>query len=147
MIVESPQFARATVNWIWAELMGAGIVDPPYDFDLARQDPNAQLPPPWTVQPSHPELLDALAKDFKEHNYDLRYLIELITKSATYQLSSYYEGQWKEEYARYFARHFVRRLAAEELFDAISEATGVFPSIQISGSTAKVHYVMQTRSS
>jgi hypothetical protein len=147
MIVANPQFARATVNWIWAELMGAGIVDPPYDFDLLRQDPNNPPPAPWTIQPSHPELLDALAKDFQQHKYDLRYLIELITKSTTYQLSSYYEGQWKDEYARYFARHFARRLSAEELFDAISESTGEFPTIPIGGSNTKVHYVMQTRSS
>ena len=65
--------------------MGVGIVDPPYDFDLSRQDPNNPPPAPWTVQPSHPELLDALAKDFEAHHYDLRYLIELITKSSAYQ--------------------------------------------------------------
>ena len=35
----SPQFARATVNLFWAELMGVGIVDPPFAFDLERQDP------------------------------------------------------------------------------------------------------------
>ena len=147
MITSNPQFARATVNWFWAELMGVGIVDPPYDFDLSRQDPNNPPPAPWTVQPSHPELLDALAKDFEAHHYDLRYLIELITKSSAYQLSAYYDGEWKDTYARYFARHFVRRLSAEELVDAISAATDVFPSIPISGTNIKVHYVMQTRSS
>jgi hypothetical protein len=147
MLTASPQFAKATVNWIWAELMGVGIVDPPYDFDLVRQDPNNPPPPPWTVQPSHPELLDALAKDFQAHNFNLRYLIKLITKSSAYQLSVSFDGPWKDEYARYFARRFVRRLSAEELVDAISGGTGVFPTIPIGGTNIKVHYVMQTRSS
>ena len=44
MLTTHPQFARATANMIWAELMGVGIVDPPLGFDLARQDP--KNPPP-----------------------------------------------------------------------------------------------------
>jgi hypothetical protein len=146
MLTGSPQFARATVNWIWAELMGVGIVDPPYDFDLARQDPNKPPPAPWTVQPTHPELLDKLAEDFRAHHFDLRYVIKLIVNSSAYQLSSQFDGQWKDDYAPYFARHFIRRLSAEQIFDAISEATGEFPSLHISGTAKKVKYVMQTRS-
>jgi uncharacterized protein DUF1553/uncharacterized protein DUF1549 len=146
MLIDHPQFSKAIVNWVWAELMGVGIVDPPYDFDLARQDPKNPPPAPWTIQPSHPELLEALAKDFREHGYDFRYLIEMITKSSTYQLSTRFDGDWKDAYARYFARRFVRRLTAEELFDAVSQATGVFPEIPISGTGIKVKYVMQTRS-
>jgi Protein of unknown function (DUF1553)/Protein of unknown function (DUF1549) len=146
MITEHPQFSKAIVNWIWAELMGVGIVDPPFDFDLARQDPKNPPPAPWTLQPTHPELLEALAKDFREHGHDLRYLIKLITKSSTYQLASRFDGEWKDSYARYFARRFVRRLTAEELFDAVSQATGLFPEIPISGTGIKVKYVMQTRS-
>src|SRR5438552_1184003 len=95
MLTEDHQFARATVNLIWAELMGVGIVDPPLDFDLARLDPAKPPPAPWTIQPSHPELLEALAKDFREHRYDLRRLIRLIVASSTYQLSSHFDGEWK----------------------------------------------------
>lgn len=146
MITSNPQFARATVNYIWAELMGVGIVDPPYDFDLARQYPTQKFPPPWTVQPTHPELLDALAKDYVGHDYSLRYVVKLITKSSAYQLSSVFEGRWKPDYARNYARHFVRRLSAEELIDAISQSTQVFPDIKVSGTDIKVKYVMQTRS-
>jgi hypothetical protein len=147
MLTEDPQFARATVNLIWAELMGVGIVDPPLDFDLARLDPAKPPPAPWTIQPSHPDLLEALARDFREHGYDLRRLIRLIVTSSTYQLSSHYDGDWKAAYAPYFARHFVRRLPAEAIADAISQATGIFPSISISDSNVKVGYVMQARSS
>jgi len=147
MITSNSQFARATVNLIWAELMGAGIVDPPFEFDLARQDPANPPPAPWTIQPSDPELLNALAQDFREHGYDLRRLMRTIVTSSTYQLSSSFEGEWKPEYANFFARHLVRRLDAEEIVDAISQATGVFPSITVLETPLKVKYVMQTRSS
>ncbi|HWB97121.1 MAG TPA: DUF1553 domain-containing protein [Bryobacteraceae bacterium] len=146
MITSNAQFPRTIVNLIWAELMGAGIVDPPLDFDLARQDPKNPPPAPWTLQPSNPELLDALAKDFVEHHYDLRYLIRTIVTSSTYQLSSHFEGEWKERYGSYFARHTVRRLSPEQVCDAIQSATGVFEEIPIAGTTGKVSRVMQSRS-
>src|SRR5207248_10163117 len=50
MLTSHPQFARATVNLIWSELMGVGIVDPPFEFDLDRQDPGHPPPAPWTIQ-------------------------------------------------------------------------------------------------
>ncbi|MEJ7609140.1 MAG: DUF1553 domain-containing protein [Bryobacteraceae bacterium] len=146
MLTSHPQFARATVNMIWAELMGVGIVDPPFDFDMARQDPKNPPPAPWTLQPTHPELLDALADDFIQHNYDLRHLIRTIVKSSTYQLSSHFDGEWKESYAAYFARHFVRRLSAEMICDAVQQATGIFVDIPIAGTSEKVQRVIQTRS-
>jgi hypothetical protein len=146
MLLESPQFARATVNWIWSELMVVGIVDPPWDFDLLRQDPKKPPPSPWTIQPTHPELLDALGRDFREHNFDLRRLMALITKSSAYQLSSRFEGEWKPQYASYYARRFVRRLPAEHLFDAISQATQVFPEIPIQGTGRKAKYILETYS-
>jgi hypothetical protein len=147
LLTGNPQFARATVNLVWAELMGVGIVDPPLDFDLARLDPANPPSAPWTIQPSHPELLEALAEDFREHHHDLRRLIHLIVTSSAYQLSSHFDGVWKASYGPYFARHFVRRLPAEEIADAISQATGIFPSISINDANIKVKYIMQARSS
>ena len=145
LLTSHPQFARATVNMIWAEMMGVGIVDPPFEFDLARQDPDDPPPSPWTVQPTHPELLEALARDFVNNNYSLRSIIRLIAKSNAYQLSSQFQGQWDPAYAPYFARHFVRRLSAAQLYDAIAQATEVFVDIPILGTDQKVQYVMQTR--
>jgi len=144
ILTTHPQFARATVNLLWAELMGVGIVDPPFEFDLDRQDPTHPPPAPWTVQPSHPELLDALAKDFVANDYSLRHIMRVITKSSAYQLSSHFPGEWKPPYASYFARHFVRRLSAEQLYDAIAQSTDIFVPIAIAGSGEKVQYVMQT---
>lgn len=140
MLTSNPQFARAAVNLIWAELMGRGIVDPPFDFDLARQDPQNPPPTPWKIQPSHPELLNALADDFRINGHDLRRVIKLITKSSAYQLSSYYPGQWQAHNEDYFARHIVKRLSAEQLWDAASQATGVFQTFP----PRKAKYLLQT---
>ena len=50
MLTSHPQFARATVNLIWAEMFGVGIVDPPFEFDLARQDPANYCDTPTPLQ-------------------------------------------------------------------------------------------------
>ena len=47
------QFARATVNYIWAQFFGMGMVDPPDTFDPARLDPDNPPPAPWTLQPTN----------------------------------------------------------------------------------------------
>jgi hypothetical protein len=126
MLTTNPQFARATVNLIWKQFFGLGIVDPVDSFDLARQDSKAQLPAPWTCQPANTELLNALAEDFSKHNFSLKHLMRTIAGSSAYQLSSRFDGTWKESYTPYFARHFVRQLTAEQLHDALTQATLVF---------------------
>jgi hypothetical protein len=123
MMTADMQFSRATVNMFWAKLMGFGFVEPYDEFDLARQDPN-NLPEGWDVQPSHPELLNALAKHFRESNYSLHELFRVITNSSAYQLSASFPGEWNDAYTKYYARKYVRMLTAEELHDAIVSATG-----------------------
>jgi hypothetical protein len=49
-----------------------------------------------------------------------------IARSSVYQLSSRFDGQWEERYTPYFSRKLVQRLSAEQLHDAISQATQVF---------------------
>lgn len=126
MLTTHPQFSRATVNLIWKQFFGLGIVDPVDSFDMARLDPNNPPTAPWTVQPTNPALLEALAKDFVDNKHSLKHLMRSIARSSAYQLSSRFEGEWKEAYTPYFARHYVRMLTAEQLHDAICEATGVF---------------------
>ncbi len=126
MLTRHPQFARATANLIWKQFFGLGVVDPVDSFDLARQDPKAALPAPWTCQPTNDDLLNALASDFASHGFSLKYLMRTIVRSSAYQLSSSFDGDWKESYTPYFARHYVRQLSAEQLHDAISQATQVF---------------------
>ena len=67
-----------------------------------------------------------LAGDFAAHRYSLKRLMRTIARSSAYQLSSRFDGEWKESYTPYFARHYVRQLTAEQLHDAICQATRVF---------------------
>ena len=81
MVTGDFQFARATVNYIWAQFFGRGIVDPPDQFDPARLDPDNPPPRPWTLQPSNPRLLNALAQHFVDSGYDLKTLMREIANS------------------------------------------------------------------
>lgn len=130
ILTSHPQFRKAFANRIWSELMGFGIVEPIDDFDLLKPD-----------QPSNPALLEALAEDFRTHNHSFRHYVQTIMKSSAYQLSSHFEGEWKPEYASYYARKFVRMLSAPELHDAIALATG--KPAKFSTGTEQVGLVMQ----
>lgn len=142
ILTAHPQFARASVNYIWKEVFGVGIVEPADSFDLNRQDP-ATLSPSGTLQPTHPQLLTQLAQSFAASNFSLRALLKTIVVSNTYQLSSRYTaGTWSEAWAPYYARHYPRRLLAEEVVDAIVKATGVAASFTYAGGTAPVAKAM-----
>lgn len=133
ILTAHPQFARATVNYIWKEIFGLGIVEPADSFDLFRQDP-ATLPPGATLQPTHPQLLTKLADHFSVNRYSLRTLLKTILTSNTYQLSSVYTpGAWNESWTPYHARHYPRRLLAESVTDAICRATGVSQRYNVQG--------------
>jgi hypothetical protein len=122
LLTADRQFARATVNYIWKEMFGLGIVEPADSFDLARLSPPAGLVP----QPTHPALLEQLTDAFIASGYDLRGLIRLMAQSSTYQLSARYEtGVWNETWTPLFARHYPRRILAEVLLDSIMQATSV----------------------
>ena len=130
-ITADPQFARATVNYIWEKLMAEGLVSPSSSFDPARLSPTAQMPEGWALQPANAELLEALAQEFSRDSFNLRNLIATIVKSSAYQLSSQYPGTWRLDYVPYYARKYVRRLDAEEAHDAITKATGMMPSYEL----------------
>jgi hypothetical protein len=117
------QFARAAVNLIWAKLMVVGLVEPTDGFDLKRLDPKNPPPKPWTIQPANPELLQALAEDFRANNYSIQHVIKTIMKSNAYQLSTSFPGEWKNAYIPYYARRFARVLTPPEAVDMVAQAT------------------------
>ncbi|HWB96618.1 MAG TPA: DUF1553 domain-containing protein, partial [Bryobacteraceae bacterium] len=106
-----PYFAEAAVNRIWGQFFGRGIVDPVDDFRS-------------TNPPTHPDLLAALAKDFREHGYDLRHLMKTIVMSRTYQLSSHPNETNRKDVVNY-SHALPRALDAEVLLDALVSVTGV----------------------
>ncbi len=113
---ENPFFARVQANRIWFHLFGRGIVEPVDDFRASNP-------------PSHPELLEALAKDFINHGFDLRDMIRVMMNSRTYQLSST-PNETNGEDESNFSHSIVRRLMAEQLLDAQSAVLGVPPHLQ-----------------
>jgi len=125
-VVGDRQCARAAVNYMWAYFFGMGIVDPPDQFDPARLDPNNPPPAPWTLQPSNPELLEALTSDFITSGYDVKHLMRTIVNSQAYQLSSDYDPNvWSPNWQPLFARKLVRRLWSEEVADSISLSANI----------------------
>jgi len=132
-VTSDPQFARATVNYMWAQFFGRGIVDPPDQFDPARLDASNPPPAPWTLQPTNPALLESLTRHFIDSGFDIKALQREIANSETYQLSSAYPGEWDISYEKFFARKFVRRLWSEELHDAITQATNIMPLYTVNG--------------
>jgi Protein of unknown function (DUF1549)/Protein of unknown function (DUF1553) len=137
------QFARATVNYLWAYFFGRGIVDPPDTFDPARLDPDNPPPDPWTLQPSNARLLNALAQHFIDGGFNVKALMREIVNSDTYQLSSRYPGQWNAAWEPYFARKFVRRLWGEEIIDGIVDSSGSTPcSTAVSGACTVPGYTV-----
>jgi hypothetical protein len=111
---DNPYFAPSLVNRTWYHLFGQGIVEPVDDFRA-------------TNPPSNPELLKALAADFVKNGYRLKRLLRTILNSKTYQLAS--SGPKQSPHAaradRYFTKAKVKMLTAEQVLDAISQATGV----------------------
>jgi hypothetical protein len=113
---DNPFFAKSTVNRVWSYFFGRGIIDPVDDIRASNP-------------PSNPALLDALTKDFIEHQFDLRHLMRTIANSRTYQ-ASVVTNEWNEKDGENFSHAMPRRLSAEELMDALVLATGakvVFP--------------------
>jgi hypothetical protein len=102
---DNPFFAKALVNRLWGHLMGRGLVDP---IDDMRE----------TNPPSNPELLDALAKDFIAHKFDMKHVLRTICTSRTYQLSST-PNEWNAHDKQNHARYYGRRMIAEVLLDGI----------------------------
>ncbi len=101
---DNPYFARAMVNRTWWRLFGRGIVNPVDDMHAANP-------------PSHPELLDLLARRFIESGFDLKFLTRAIVSSRAYQRTSR-PGDAPEKQAALFGRMSVKVLSAGQLYDS-----------------------------
>jgi hypothetical protein len=113
---ENPLTARVTVNRLWAQLFGTGIVETISDFGSHGYDP------------SHPELLDWLALQFmNEHQWSIKGLLKQIVMSATYRQDSGVTPEMRQSDPdnRLLARGPRIRLSAEQIRDQALSVSGL----------------------
>lgn len=114
---ENPFFSRAYVNRIWSYFLGKGIIDPVDDIRASNPA-------------SNPELLEALNNDFVQSGFDTRHLMRAIVLSRTYQ-ADLRSNRWNADDHINFSHAMPRRLEAEQLYDALHQATG--SNVQFAG--------------
>lgn len=112
-LITSPanrRFAHVVVNRVWRKYIGAGIVEPPDDWEGRK--------------PSHPELLDWLAQEFVINDYDLTHLSRLILTSRVYQREAIGDNRSTESELRFFVAPDRRRMSAEQVVDSLFAVSG-----------------------
>ncbi len=121
-----PLTARVTVNRIWQEIFGSGIVATPDNFGMQG------------ALPTHPELLDWLACDLQEHQWDLKRLIRQMVTSATYRQSAELSADLleKDPENKWLARGASYRLPYEFIRDQVLATSGLLIP-QIGGPSVK----------
>jgi hypothetical protein len=115
MAAENPLTARVTVNRVWQQFFGTGIVESAGDFGVTGS------------RPSHPALLDWLAVEFRESGWNYRALVRSIVTSATYRESAVIPSRLLERDPtnRLLARGPRYRLDAEQLRDQALAVSGL----------------------
>ena len=121
---DNPYFARNFANRTWAALFGQGLVEPV--DDLRATNPAVM-----------PQLLDVLAKELADHQFDVKHLLRFICNSRVYQLAPELQSQ-RDADGMLLTHRVPRRLSAEVLLDAINQVAGTTESFagQPAGSRA-----------
>ncbi|HZO55060.1 MAG TPA: DUF1553 domain-containing protein, partial [Bryobacteraceae bacterium] len=122
----NPLTARVTVNRVWQEYFGAGIVKTAEDFGTQGDSP------------THPDLLDYLATEFRENGWHWKPLHKMIVMSATYRQASHTRKDLEEKDPnnRLMARQSRLRLPAESVRDAALHASGLL-DLRVGGPSVK----------
>lgn len=122
----NPLTSRVFVNRIWAQFFGRGIVKTLGDFGMQGE------------LPTHPELLDWLAVDFKAHHWNMKRLVKQIVMSATYQQSSdATSAALKSDPENIYLSHSPRlRLPAENVRDHVLASADIL-NPEIGGPSVK----------
>ena len=107
---EDGRLSRTLANRLWQKFFGRGLVEPLDDMEH----------PAWS-----PDVIDWLAEDFADHDYDVKHLIEVMLTSRAYQLpATPATEQVGSDFV--FRGPQVRRLSAEQFMDAVGALTGVW---------------------
>jgi hypothetical protein len=123
---DNPTTARVAVNRMWSEIFGTGIVKTAEDFGSQGEPP------------SHPELLDWLAVDFRDHGWDIKRFYKQLLMSATYRQAAITTPAKldKDPENRLLSRGARFRLDGETVRDYALAATGLL-SPQIGGPSVR----------
>ncbi len=115
LIRTSPNLSQAFVNRMWAHFFGYGFTKPIDDMGPHNS-------------PTHPELMERLGKDFAAYGYDVKQLIQWITLSEAYGLSSKFNRSNKQDDPNLgerplFSHFYMRQMTAEQLYESLIVAT------------------------
>jgi hypothetical protein len=133
-IAQQPLTMRVIVNRIWKEHFGTGLVNTPSNFGINGE------------RPTHPELLDSLARWFLTNGLSLKALHREIMLSATYQLSAEHDpaAAARDGGNRLYWRANRRRLSAEQIRDSVLSVAGALNS-RIGGPSVALTPLMDRR--
>lgn len=109
---ENGRLTRTIVNRLWARLFGRGLVEPLDNMDAE----------PW-----HQDLLDWLATDLADHQYNLKHTLRLMATSRAYQLPGVAVDVAASSDSFVFRGPFVKRLTAEQFVDSVFALTSGWP--------------------
>ncbi|MCH7228203.1 PSD1 and planctomycete cytochrome C domain-containing protein [Haloferula sp. A504] len=126
---ENPLTARHFVNRLWKQFFGRGLSN-------ILDDLGGQGEPP-----SHPDLLDWLAVEFRESGWDVKHMVRLILDSHAYRQESARRGDLLEvdPYNRLFAQQGARRLDAEFIRDQALAVAGLLDTSYVGGPSVRVY--------
>lgn len=126
---DNPFFSRVMVNWIWAHLFGRGLVSSIDNFGVLGD------------APTHPELLDFLADEFRRDGYSIKRAIRRMMLSSTWQMSAVHpdgEVALRDPENRLWHRATVRRVEGESLRDAMLAVSGRLQPV-VGGPPVPIH--------
>jgi hypothetical protein len=116
---DNPYFKHATVNRMWALLFGVPLIEPVDDIGTIIQVPFENLEDPQRLQR---DVLDCLAKDFADHDFDLQRLIRVIAALKVFRLDSSAPHELTQAHDRYWAAFPMTPLRSDQVAHSLLQA-------------------------